>query len=123
MLKLTTTATVTTTTEITLKPSIKHKLTTALKKYQALKGHMDALKDQLETCKDTIETVRETVGERSFAVNGFKITRVTGTQRTLNKQKLVELGCALAWLEEATEEKPKKAHTKVTCPGEKEEDY
>lgn len=113
------TTTVTTTTDVELSPKVKRQLLTELNAYQALKVEVDALYDAMEEHKTTIRELRETTGEKTISLNGFTCTNVAGTQKKLNKKKLLLLGCSMAWLNEATEEKPKKAYELVTCPGEK----
>lgn len=113
------TATVTTTKEIVLKPTVRRKLLTELKAYAALKADMDALKHAMDKKKATIGAIREETGEDSIELEGFKVSLVAPVRSVLNKQRLISLGCAAAWLEEATETKPARAYTKVTVPGEK----
>ncbi len=122
MPKLSTSVTATTTTVVKLKPTVKRMLLTELKAYQALAAQLATIKHAMDVRKGKIGTLRESTGEDSISLDGFKVTRVTGTHSTLDKKKLVELGCAMAWIEEATTTKPKKAYEKVTCPGDKEED-
>ena len=115
------TATTTPKTEVKLQPSVRRRLLTELKTYAALKAQMDALKSAIDKRKGIIGGIREEAGVDSLSLEGFKITQVTGTTSKLNKQKLVELGCALAWIDEATEIRPKKSYEKISVPGEKEE--
>ncbi len=122
-MKLSATATVTTTREIKLSVSIRRKLLTELHAFQELKAQRDAIDGALEMHKATIGRLRESTGETSLELEGFKITHVSPTRSTLDKKKLVELGCALAWIEEATVTKPTKQFDKVTCPGEKVEEF
>ena len=117
------TATVTTTKEITLKPAVRRKLLTELKAYSELKQQLDAIKHAMDKHKATIGGLRDMTGEKALELEGFKIRLVEPTRSTLDKKKLVELGCATAWIEEATTTKPTKPYEKVTCPGEKDEDY
>ncbi len=123
MPKLSTTATVTTTREIKLSVSIRRKLLTELQAFQELKTQRDAIQSAMDMHKATVARLRESTGEKSIQIDGFISTHVTGETSKLDKKKLVELGCALAWIEEATTTKPKKAFEKITCPGEKVEEF
>lgn len=116
-------ATVTTTKEITLKPTTKRKLLTELKAYAALKKQQDEIDESMSVHKATIGELRESTGEDAIALDGFKVSLVSPVRKVLNHKKLIELGCAVAWIEEATESKPSKSYEKVSCPGEKEREY
>lgn len=113
-------ATTTVTKTVELKPSVRRKLLTELRSYQDLKVRRDALEEAMNGHKATIGKLREESGENAIMLEGFKITRVDPVRKVLNHTKLIELGCAMAWIEEATENKPSKGYEKVTCPGEKE---
>lgn len=119
-LSTTTKALTTTTTEITLKPAIRRRLLTELQAYQELKAEKERIEAAMDAHKAVIGDLRESTGVTSLELEGFKITHVTPTRSTLDEKKLVELGCALAWIEEATVIKPTRSFNKVTCPGETE---
>lgn len=118
-MSLTTTVTTTATTELVIKPRLKQKLMTSLKSYQELMTQRKILDDAIAVFQKDIETAREEIGEDKLALDGFKVTRIFGTYEKLDKKKLVELGCAMAWIEEATELKPKKPYNKISCPGDR----
>lgn len=115
-------ATVTTTKEITLKPQVRKKLLTQLREYQGLKAQRDAIDAAMNATKASIGTLRESTGEDAITLEGFKVSRVQQVRKVLNHQKLIAAGCAVAWIEEATESKPSKAYEKVTCPGDTDRD-
>lgn len=117
---LTTTTTVT--KEVKLDARLKRRLLTEFRTYAELKQQADALKAAMDKHKDSIAKLREETGEMSISLEGFKTSRVQPTRSVLNKKKLVELGCAVAWIEEATETKPTKAYEKVTVPGGRDEE-
>ena len=111
------TVTATTTQEVVIAPKLKTKLQKELRAYAQLQTEMDTLKAKIDARKSLIEAIRDEVGEESIQCDGFTVTLVAGMQKTLDRDKLVELGCAVAWLEEATVTKPKKAYTLITAPG------
>jgi hypothetical protein len=121
-MRLQQTITATTQTEVKLSPAVKRRLMMKLSSYAELAVQRKAIKASMKKIEAEVGTIRETTGETSIAVDGFKITKVGGTTKSLDKKKLVELGCALAWIEEATTEKPKRAYEKITCPGDKGDD-
>ena len=114
------TVTTTATTELKIAPSLKRKTLQTLRAYADLKRKRDLIDAAMNEHKEVLNTVLATVGESAIELDGFKLTTVNGTYQKLNEQKLVELGCAIAWIREATEIKPKKPYTLVTCPGDKE---
>ena len=121
-MSVTPTITTTTKTELHIAPSLKRKTMQTLRVYADLKAQRDTLDHAIEKAKATLGETLTAVGESSIELDGFKLTRVDGqTYKKLNEQKLVELGCAIAWIREATENHPKKAYVKVTIPGAKEE--
>ncbi len=113
--------TVTATAKTTLKiaPSLKRRTMQTLRVYNELKREREALDTEMDKCKVILGETLATLGETAIELEGYKLTTVTGTYKKLNEQKLVELGCAIAWIREATEEHPKKSYTKISCPGEK----
>jgi flagellar motility protein MotE (MotC chaperone) len=117
--KLITTVTAKTTTELKLSTKLQNRLRDELAEYAALNAAYKQAEAERDAKIADIEELREQIGETSVSFEGATITRVGGTTKTLDKKKLVELGCAMAWIEEATTESPKKAHTKVTLPKEK----
>lgn len=121
MPRLTTTVTVKTTTELKLSTKLQNRLRAEIAEYTELNAAYQRAKAERDVKIADIEELRERLGETSFKFEGTTITRVGGTTKSLDKKKLVQLGCAMAWLEEATTEKPKKSHTKVTLAGAKEE--
>ena len=116
------TVTVTAKTEIQIAPALKRRTLQTLRTYADLKAQRDALDRDIDKAKAALDETLEAVGEPSIELDGFKLTRVEGqTYKKLNEAKLVELGCAIAWIREATENHPKKGYIKVTIPGQKEE--
>lgn len=117
-----TSVTTTTTTQVKIKLSVKRQLLTKLKAYAELKVELDRIKEEMADLNTGVEELRESTGERTLALDGFKVTQVTGQRRKLNLQKLVAAGCSIEWYNEANEVKPSKPFTKITCPGEKDEE-
>ena len=114
--------TTTATTEIELTPKVQHKLKLELAEYARLDVAYKLAKEERDAKLADIEDLRESVDAKSFKFEGATITRVEGVSKSLDKKKLVQLGCAMAWIEEATTTKSKKAYTKVTLAGDKEAD-
>lgn len=119
--KLTTTVTAKTTTELKLSTKLQNRLRAEIAEYTELNAAYQRAKAERDAKIADIEGFREQLGETSVKFEGTTITRVGGTTKKLDKKKLVELGCAVSWIEEATDESPKKEYTKVTLPGAKEE--
>jgi hypothetical protein len=119
---LATTIVATTTTEVKLRPSILTKLRKELLAYQQMVNEKKALEAKMDKAKSVIGAIRDDTGEASLKVDGFTVTLVAGTSSKLDKKKLISLGCAAAWIEEATVTKPSRAYEKITCPGERDED-
>lgn len=118
-LQQTTKATVTTTEEIKLAPKLEKQLRQRLQNYAELKASLKSIQSALDDEKGEIGKLREKTGHQSVQLDGFTVTQVTGTTSKLDKKKLVALGCAAAWIEEATVVTPKKPYELVTVPGEK----
>lgn len=117
---LQTKATTTVTKTVTIKPKTLQKLKLELAAYAALKAKKDAIDALMADKKEVIGELRESTGEDKLTVDGFSLALVQPVRKVLNHQKLIELGCAVAWIEEATESKPTKPYEKVTCPGERD---
>ena len=90
---------------------------TELRTYGALKEQRDAIDAAMNKHKEAIGQLRESTGENSIAIDGFKISLVMPVRKVLSHAKLIELGCAAAWIEEATESKPTRPYEKITVPG------
>lgn len=108
--------TVEVTTEIDISPALKRKLMTKLKSYADLKEQRDAIDDAMDADNAEVEEIRAHLGLKTFPIEGFGVTRVEGTTSKLDHERLVQLGCAMAWIKEATRIAPKKAYTLITCP-------
>ena len=113
------TVTATAKTELKIAPRLKAKTLQTLKSYQETKQMIKVLETTLKKDNKALTATLEKLGESSVELDGFKVSRVTGTYEKLNEQKLVELGCAIAWIREATENKPKKPYTLISCPSDK----
>jgi len=111
-------ATTTVTQVVAIKPKTLAKLRTELKGYAALKAQRDLLDERMTAAKAVIGELRESTGEDKLSVDGFSLALVQSVRKVLNHAKLIELGCAAAWIEEATENKPSKPYERITVPGE-----
>lgn len=118
----TATATVTTTHQVKLAPHLKRRLLTSLRLYGELATQMKALKLAMTKAKGNVEDVLVETGESSIALDGYKATYVSPVRTYLDKQQLILNGVSIAQIEASTVTKPGKPYTKVTLPGQKEDD-
>ena len=115
-LKQTLKATKTVTEVVKIKPKTLQQLQYQLKLYAGLKAKLDEVQSQMDAAKGTIGELRESTGEDKLEIDGFSLALVQPVRKELNHAKLIELGCAAAWIEEATESRPTKPYEKITCP-------
>lgn len=106
-------------TEVALEPRVRQQLIKEFRLYATQKAIKEAAEQEMDAIKGRLATVRDELGEMSVGVEGFKTTLVAPVRSKLNINKLVTLGCALAWVKEATEIRPGRMYEKVTCPGER----
>lgn len=99
-----------------IKPKTLQALKTELRAYAGLKATLDATQAKLDASKATIGELRESTGEDKLSIDGFNLALVQPVRKVLNHQKLIALGCAVAWIEEATENVPSTPYEKVSCP-------
>lgn len=114
-----------TTTQITavaLQPSQRTKLLKELRLYAELKQQSNVLKLAMQKHQDAIEGIRDATGEKSVEIDGFKITRVGGTTKKFSRTLFVKMGGDLDVYDAAVEEKDKKPHTRISLPGDAEEE-
>lgn len=90
-----------------------------LLEYQRNSAQIKKLEAAQDALKAELGVIQEDVGETSMTIDGFTITLVAPTRSTLNKKRLIALGCAPAWLIEATDITPTASYYKITQPGEK----
>lgn len=108
-------------TEVTIEPRLARKAQLHLKIIEGLQDAIREAKEAMVVEIAHIEKIREVVGVKSFALNGFRVTRVTGDSTKLDRKKMKAAGVTDAQLADWSTTKPKKAFTKVTAPGEKPE--
>lgn len=109
--------TVTTQEDIKLSPKLRKKLLTELKDIAILQAQIKEYKKALEGSVATVEEIRDEIGAKKFALEGFKIARVEGTQTYFDQQMCLDEGWLSATqIEEATKTKPKKPYTKISAP-------
>lgn len=113
-------ATVSTTTEIHLSPSIRTKLVTALRTYYRLKTQAKEIEVQLDHYKTVVACIREETGEMSLSVEGFTTSLVAPIRKVFNKKKFVSLGGDLALYEMAMDNVPSAPYEKISLPKEQE---
>lgn len=109
-------ATKTVTQTVVIKPKVLQALKTELKAYAGLKAQLDALQEKMDAKKEVIGELRESTGEDQLSIDGFSLALVQPVRKVLNHEKLIALGCAVAWIEQATENKPTAPYEKITCP-------
>lgn len=115
-----TSLTVKTEQDITIKPTVRKKLLTALRTYAELRVDLKAIEAAMDKQKGTIGAIREEIGEQSLGLEGFTVTLVAGVRSTLDKAKLIAQGVTVAQIEAATTTKPTKPYTKITVPGQRD---
>lgn len=116
-------ATTTTKQDIKLTTKQVKTLRTELKDILEINRQIKELKAALVEPMAAVEAIREDVGCKTLDFEGVKITRVGGDQKKINYQMMIDEGwISPTQLEEATSFTPKKAYTKVSAPGDKDED-
>ena len=108
--------TVSTTQEVTLKPSVKAKLLRELHEYANAKQLLEIAQTKVDKHKAIVAAIREDIGEQSISLDGYTVTLVAGTKSKLDKGKLVAQGVSLAQIEMATVVSPSKAYVLITLP-------
>lgn len=121
MPSLQTTATVTTTHVIKLKPSVRARVLTDLRTYGALKRQRDALDLAMTRHRTNVEQVLSEIGEEKLELDGYKATLVAPVRKKFDPKKFVKLGGNLDTYTKALLETPGKSYVKVTLPGDTEE--
>lgn len=101
---------------VQIKPKTLQALKTELKSYAGLKRQLDEIQEKLDAKKEVIGELRESTGEDQLTIDGFSLALVQPVRKVLNHEKLIALGCAVAWIESATEHVPTKAYEKITVP-------
>lgn len=116
------TAAVTTTTVqmVTLKPTIRKKLLTALRTYGGLKDQEKVLDLAKRKARGTVQEVLEEVGETSLKLEGYTATIVAPAKKVLDRKKFVQLGGDLALLDAAYVDQDVTPYIKITAPTDKE---
>lgn len=112
--------TVSTTSELVLKPAVKSKLLRELRLYEKAKLALKDAEALAEKHKAAVAGIREEIGEQTVKVDGFTVTLVAGTKSKLDKGKLIAQGVTTAQIEMATVVTPSKAYTLITLPGKDE---
>ena len=112
--------TVTTTTEIQIKPSVRARLLKELNTYAALRSELKAIEAKMDAGKARIGAIREETGEQKLEIDGFSVCLVAPIRKKFNPKKFVAIGGDLALYNEATEDVTSKPYEKVTCPGPKD---
>lgn len=109
------------TAEVELRPAHRRRLQMNLKAYADLKAQADELKEEMQALVADIEKVREQTGAKSIGLEGYgRVTLVEGTNTRYDDKKLLGY-LSPAQLAECKTTKPKKAFTKVTLPGAKDD--
>lgn len=107
-------------TEVALKPALKLKLLKRLKVYATLRENLKAIEAAMDKEKAEIGSLREEAGVQTLKIEGFSVTQVTNIRSSLNKMKLIAMGCTTEMLDDATDHKPGRPYEKISVPGQKE---
>lgn len=116
------TTTTKTKTTVKLDTRVQKQLRTELDTYQRLKSQVDQLKAGMDSARARVAQIMEDADEMTALIDGIKIgdvkvKMISPIRKKLNHKKLVELGCAVAWIEEATEHVPGNDYVRITLPG------
>lgn len=119
-----TSASITTTTEVTLKPLLKRQLLIKLRKFQTNHAQLKALETQQDAIEAEIDDLFTTAGEMNtlqagVKVDGFSVKHHVGeTTSKLDKVLLCrQTGITMKQIDAATKTTPKKTYTKINVPG------
>ena len=114
--------TTTTVQTVTLKPTVRKKLLTALRTYAGLKDQEKVLEAAKKQVRGGIGAILEDVGESTLKVEGFTATFVAPAKKVLDRKKFVQLGGDLALLDAAYVEQAVTPYVKISCPKAGEEE-
>lgn len=116
-------ATVTTTnkTNVCISGIQKARLLNKLKSRAELQQQLAVLEHAMKRNTDEIEEIRADIGEKSFELDGYRVTRIEGTYKRFDPKVYLAAGGDLRVYEAALVEKPKKPFTKITMPGQRDE--
>lgn len=107
-------------TAVTLEPELSPELHARLEGSVLMHA---TLKDMIDTERATMQAILEEAGVSKAAVDGYTVSITSGgTSASLDKKKLVALGCTEAMIAMATTRKPKKSYLTVRKAGEKHDD-
>lgn len=104
-------------TEPDIRPEVRLALTTALHDWAEIKAARDHADAQLAASKGRIDDLMAGIPDGSVSIAGFKVTLVTPTVATLDKERLLVEGVTLAQIERATIVRPGRPYHKITVPG------
>lgn len=119
MAKIEQTATVTTTEEVRLAPKLRQKLMTELRTYESLTGQIKVLEAARNKHKAAVDAIRDEIGEQSIKLAGYTVTLCAPTRKKFNEKRFVSSGGDLKLYQNAFDEVPVKAYTRISLPGEK----
>lgn len=115
--------TTTVTEEVQLTTKQRQKLLQELKVYRELKQQREAIDLAMDKHKAAIAAIRDETGEMSLKIDGFTTTLVAGSRKKFDPKKYVTLGGDLDLYNKAVKVTPIAPFEKITCPGDKEQDY
>jgi len=115
-------ATTTTTEDVKLDARVAKALKQRLLTYQVLKDEIKVKEEAAKKLAGEIDTIRDDAGVVTLSFLGFKITMIAGTYRKFNMKRYVALGGDPEIYRQANEEKPRKAYTKISLPGDNDAD-
>lgn len=106
-----------TTHEVKLESKLKQRLLRELRAYQAIQQQIATLEHAALKHKNAAAAIRAETGEKSIAVDGFKVTEVTANRKKFNPQRYVTLGGDLKLYNEAHDVVAAKPYDRITLPG------
>ena len=124
--KLSASATVTQTTELSLELRVKQMLSARCEENARLAKQAKDIKARQARIQKEVEELLTKAGQDGaladgLTIDGHRIKRVGGTTRTLDKMALLQvLDITPEELDAFYDEKPKRAYLKITAPGERD---
>ena len=112
--------------EVKLSHQLKQKALIKLKEHARLSAEIKAREERKKAIAAEIDTLFTDAGEGNALFNGtdidgYKVKMICGESASLDKKRLIELGCEQAWIEEATTITPNKPYIRITPPSKRED--
>mgnify|MGYP001597964741 FL=1 len=115
--------TITTTVNVLVSASLKTRVVAELESYRKHQKAMKAAEAKMETAHAKaisflVDGGADSLVENGTEIEGFRVKRIRGKQKRLDKKILTRLGVNQEMFEEATVETDKKPYVRIWLPGE-----